>query len=596
ILRESHNPDIIGYARDIQKASGNLASLINDVLDYAKIESGEMRIECVEYGLSSVLNDIVNIVTPKVEEKGLELNVNIDDDIPNLLYGDEIHIKQCVINLLSNAVKYTVVGSVSLDVSYEIVEDNIIFLKYTVSDTGLGIKDSDLDRLFQPFEKVDSNSNKGGGGLGLSLVRKLLTMMDAELKVDSRYGEGSEFSFEVMQRVVKSDPIGGFSEAYNESVDSVQVYQEALHAPDAKILVVDDLKINLNVMKGLLKEINLKMDTATGGVLALKMMKKKKYDMIFLDHRMPEMDGIEVIRALKSDQENPNYETPCVALTANAVSGVREEYLKEGFADYLSKPVNYTKLEKMLIDYLPPEKVILPESPEFAPTTHKSIGTNFLFDVDNPLSDARFAEVSGVDLNEAIEHCVREEILIEAIQEFQANVNDKADKIEDLLASQDYNNYTIEVHSLKSSARIIGAVKLSEGAAYLEQCGNFIREHQENEVTLMDNGKDAISEVHSITPRMINLLRSYEYRLAAFEDATAYSVLDEREEISKEQLYDAYAGIREFVDAFDYESADSIIKMLEIYRIPDDEVEKYGIIKKLVGNIEREKLLEVLNE
>ncbi|MCR4715670.1 MAG: response regulator [Lachnospiraceae bacterium] len=595
ILRESQNPDILKYAKDIEQASSTLAALINDVLDFSKIEAGDIEIKCVEYGLSSMLNDIVNLVEPKAEEKGLELNVNVDDKIPNLLYGDEIRLKQCLTNLLSNACKYTMVGSINLDVSYEPVEDNIIFLKCSVADTGIGIKEADIEKMFQPFEKVDANSNKGGGGIGLSVVRKLLTMMDAELVIESRFGEGSTFSFELMQRVVKSNPVGAFNDNYNESIDSKHVYQEALHAPDARVLVVDDMKLNLTVMKGLLKEINLKLDTATSGIMALKMLSKKKYDLIFLDHRMPEMDGIEVLKNLREDKEGVNANTPCIALTANALSGAREEYIKEGFIDYLSKPVNSNKLEQMLIEHLPKRKVILPDSPEFAPTTHKTLGTSFLFDVDNPLVDARFAEVSGLDLKEGLENCAREEILIDAIKDFQANALDKAEKIEDLLAAQDYTNYTIEVHSLKSSARIIGASKLSEGAAYLEQCGNYIRNHDDTDVTLMDNGRDAISELHTLTPRMLNLLRSYDYRLAAFADISALQTFDERELISIEQLHDAYAGIREFVDAFDYESAESIIKMLEIYRIPDDEQEKYDIIKKLVGNIEREKLLEVLN-
>ncbi len=596
ILRESQNPDILGYAESIRTAGNTLISLVNDVLDFSKIESGNMQIECIEYGLSSMLNDIINMIEPRANDKGLDLIVNIDEEIPNLLYGDEIRLKQCIINLLTNAVKFTMVGKVTLDVGYEIIEDSIILLKFSVNDTGIGIKESEMNKLFIPFERSEEhkNANIEGTGLGLSVARKLLTMMDAELRVESKYGEGSTFSFGIMQRVIKSEAIGKMNDNYSDSLESRKVYQETLHAPDARVLIVDDVKINLTVMKGLLKEINIKIDTASSGMMALKHLDKKKYDLVFLDHRMPEMDGVEVLRELRERKDSVNIDTPVIALTANAVAGARETYINEGFIDYLSKPVDSSKLEKMLIEYLPEDKVILPDNPNFAPTTMKSVNTNFLFDVDNPLKDVRFAEVSGVDLKEGLEHCVREEILIEAIQDFQANAVSKAEKIEDLLAAQDYNNYTIEVHSLKSSARLIGATKLSEGAAYLEECGNFIRNREDNEVMLMDNGRDAISEVHGLTPRLLNLLRSYEYRLAAFEDIE-YEVFDERETISEEQLLEAYAGIREFIDAFDFESAESIIKMLEIYKIPDKEQEKYDIIKKMVNNIEREKLLEVLD-
>lgn len=597
ILRESQNSDIIGYAKGIKSASNTLISLVNDVLDFSRIESGEMQIECIEYSLSTMLNDIINMIEPKANDKGLDLKVNIDEEIPNLLYGDETRLKQCVINILTNAVKFTMVGSVTMDVGYEIIEDSIILLKISVTDTGIGIKESELETLFIPFERSEEhkNANIEGTGLGLSVVRKLLTMMDAGLKVESKYGEGSTFSFGIMQRVIKSEAIGSMNGNQPDSLEGGMVYQETLHAPDARVLVVDDVKINLTVMKGLLKDINLKLDTASSGMMALKYLDKKKYDLVFLDHRMPEMDGVEVLRALKERKDSVNIDTPVIALTANAVAGARETYIGEGFVDYLSKPVDSGKLEKMLIEYLPPDKVILPDDPNFAPTTMKSANTNFLFDADNPLKDARFAEVSGVDLKEGLEHCLKEEILIEAIQDFQANAVSKAEKIEDLLAAQDYNNYTIEVHSLKSSARLIGATKLSEEAAYLESCGNFIRNSAETEVTLMDNGKDAISELYRLTPRLLNLLKSYEHRLAAFEDIE-YETFDEREEISEEQLFEAYAGIREFIDAFDFESAESIIKMLEIYKIPDKEREKYDIIKKMVNNIEREKLLEVLDE
>ncbi|MCR4764463.1 MAG: response regulator, partial [Lachnospiraceae bacterium] len=363
ILREAEDKEILRYAADIKNAGNTLLSLVNDILDFSKIEAGKMDILPVQYQLGSTINDLVNMLSQKAEEKGLELILDIDPGLPTGLYGDEIRIKQCVTNILTNAVKYTEKGSVTLKMGFEQLDADEISLFVSVKDTGIGIKEEEIDKLFSPFERIEEIRNRTieGTGLGMSIVKKLLAMMDTKMNVKSVYGEGSEFSFAVKQKVTDATPIGDFAETYRKAVDSMERYRESFRAPDACVLIVDDTRMNLTVIRSLLKSTQLAVDTAESGRETLKMVCEKKYDCIFLDHRMPEMDGIETFEAMKTLKGNLNTGTPCIALTANAVAGAREEYLSRGFIDYLSKPVDPRKLEKMLIKYLPEEKVIKTE-------------------------------------------------------------------------------------------------------------------------------------------------------------------------------------------------------------------------------------------
>ena len=356
ILRESAEPETLSYASDIESAGKTLLSIINDILDLSKIEEGKMEIFPVQYDLSSLIGDIVNMTRPRADGKGLLFELRVDENIPHLLLGDEIRIRQCVLNVLSNAVKYTEEGSVTLSVGYEKLDGDKIALSFSVSDTGIGMKPEDMDRLFAPFARIEEQRNRNieGTGLGMSITKQLLALMNSRLNVESVYGEGSTFSFSIEQPVIDWEPVGGLGKRYGASTPH-RSYQELFHAPDARILVVDDTPMNLTVIRGLLKRTRIHIDTAALGREALAMAARERYDVIFIDHMMPEMDGIETLREL---QKLPGMENvPCVALTANAISGAREMYLDAGFSDYLSKPVDGPKLEKMLLEYLPPEKV-----------------------------------------------------------------------------------------------------------------------------------------------------------------------------------------------------------------------------------------------
>ena len=361
ILRESGEREVLDYAEDIESAGKTLLSIINDILDLSKIEEGKMEILPVQYDLSSLVNDLVNMTRRRAEDKGLRFVVQVDENTPHLLVGDEIRIRQCALNILTNAAKYTERGTVTLQIGYEKLNDEKIMLKLSVSDTGIGMKQEDMDRLFAPFARIEEKRNRNieGTGLGMSITKQLLLMMGSSLEVQSVYGEGSTFAFAVEQPVAKWEPIGAFAGRYSAGAQR-KAYRELFHAPDARILVVDDTPVNLSVIRGLLKRTRMQIDTAESGAEALRKAEDTAYDVIFIDHMMPEMDGVETLHRLRA---LPGAKTvPCVALTANAISGAREMYLELGFSDYLSKPVDGEKLEKLLLKYLPPEKMHDPAS------------------------------------------------------------------------------------------------------------------------------------------------------------------------------------------------------------------------------------------
>ena len=395
ILRESSDTGITGYAEDIMSAGNSLLGLVNDILDFSKIEAGKLDIIPVEYEFASVLNDLYNMIKKRAEDKGLKLELDIDPAIPAILYGDEIRVKQVITNILTNAVKYTEKGSVTLSIrrldgnkgrEQEGYGDshgmacfrNPVSLKVSVKDTGIGIREEDRERLFGAFERVDEKRNRTieGTGLGLNITRRLLALMDSSLSLESTYGEGSEFSFVLVQGISRDEPIGDMKSRWNRAASTHRVYRESFRAEEAYILVVDDTRMNLDVMKNLLKKTGIRIDTAGSGQEALELVRKNTYDVIFMDHRMPQMDGIECFRRMKQLPDHKCPEAPVISLTANAVSGAREEYLREGFADYLTKPIDSGRLEEMLIRYLPAGKVKLSEAPAAAGIRGKASGAS----------------------------------------------------------------------------------------------------------------------------------------------------------------------------------------------------------------------------
>ena len=317
-----------------------------------------MEIIPVSYETGIMVNDIVNMIKDRAEGKGLAFNVDFDSSIPRVLKGDEIRIKQCVLNLLTNAVKYTDEGSVSLTIGFQKIDDIRILMEFSIADTGAGIKPEDMDNLFSPFARIDEKKNRSieGTGLGISITKRLLDLMGSELRVSSEFGKGSVFSFGVEQEVLNPESVGEYTRKNTAGKGNRHSYKELFHAPSARILVVDDIRMNLTVITKLLKRTGIVVDTALSGAEAVKMASENEYDIIFIDHLMPEMDGIETLQKMKEQEgdSKPVY----IALTANAISGAREMYLDEGFTDYISKPVEGEHLEKLIMSYLPPEKLL----------------------------------------------------------------------------------------------------------------------------------------------------------------------------------------------------------------------------------------------
>ena len=358
ILRTSREKEVVEFAEDIQASGRTLLALINDILDFSKVEEGKLEIIPVSYEPGVMVNDLVNMVRERAKEKGLAVKIEFNRSIPRLLKGDEIRIKQCALNLLTNAVKYTKEGSVSLKVDCSAPEDGYIDLKFVIADTGIGIKPEDMENLFSPFMRIDEEKirNIEGSGLGISITKGLLELMGSHLEVESTYGEGSVFSFSVRQEVLNGEATGDYDVRMDPGEGKKREYKELFHAPDARILVVDDIRMNILVFTKLLRNSQMQIDTASSGPEAIKMAAGRSYDIIFIDHLMPEMDGIETLKHMKEAEggDRPVY----IALTANAISGAREMYLDAGFADYVSKPVEGEKLEKLIMSYLPPEKLL----------------------------------------------------------------------------------------------------------------------------------------------------------------------------------------------------------------------------------------------
>ncbi len=356
ILRECKDEEIKHYAEDIQNASHTLLSIINDILDFSKIESGKMEIIPVEYDLSSLIVDCYNMVYMRATDKNLAYKVTNDPQIPKILYGDEIRIRQIVTNLLTNAVKYTPHGSVALHVGYRKEDDQSIVLIISVSDTGVGISEANQKLLFEAFKRIEEKKNRSieGTGLGLAITKQLLGLMNGSISIQSKENEGSVFTVEIPQQIVRNIPIGDYRSSAQQT-EVTNLYHESFHAPDARILMVDDVNMNLKVTKALLKKTAIIVDCALSGPEALEMVAKEHYDVILLDHMMPKMDGIETLQHMMETQ-HLNNDTPVIALTANAIVGAREMYLAAGFRDYLSKPVKGEDLEKMLRKYLPSSK------------------------------------------------------------------------------------------------------------------------------------------------------------------------------------------------------------------------------------------------
>lgn len=363
ILRENDNETIQEYAHNIQSSSNMLLGLVNDVLDFSKIESGQLELVEGSYHLGTLLQDAMLLLNARTTGKAISTHLEIDSELPSKLYGDELRIKQVLTNLLSNAVKYTKEGSVTLKARCLWIDEENLVLRISVSDTGIGIKKDDLEKLFDSFKRLELSKNRNieGTGLGLNIAKSLVELMNGYVTVESEYGKGSTFTVSIPQLIVDKTPIGNLEETVRKYRNEQLKPGQRFIAPEAGILVVDDNIMNLSVIKALLKRTQIQTEIADSGAKCLELTKEKKYDIILMDHMMPDMDGIETLQKLRADVENPNQKSAVIALTANAIAGCREMYIEQGFDDYCSKPVKANLLDELLIHHLPKDIVQLVE-------------------------------------------------------------------------------------------------------------------------------------------------------------------------------------------------------------------------------------------
>ncbi|MBQ3796474.1 MAG: EAL domain-containing protein [Butyrivibrio sp.] len=607
ILRECKDENILEYAQNIEAAGKTLLSLINDILDFSKIEAGSMEIHEAEYELSSVLNDIYNMISIKAQQKALSLVFEVDKELPDKLFGDEMRFRQVVVNILNNAIKYTKEGSVTLNITGEKSFDNMINLKIDISDTGMGIKKDDLDSLFEKFKRLDEDKNKTieGSGLGLAITASLLELMGGSISVDSDYGKGSTFTIILPQKIMEETPIGDFKSRIASNIKERKKYKERFTAPNAEILVVDDTPMNHVVIRELLKPTKIRIESARSGAECLERQHNKRYDIIFLDYRMPGMDGTETFEAIKKDAASPNAKTPIIVLTANAISGARDSFLKVGFDDYLSKPIESDKLEATLIKFLPKEKVVMtkvgPEEPlekrngtskntnvtevsesGFTKEGYKSIASDEFSNEEMaqvPNLEPWMDKLEEIDASEGLKNCGSPDSYLNILKVYYESIESTRNNIENAYEERNWKDYTSYVHSLKSTSRTVGAMKLSKLSAKLEEAGNKL-------------DLNVISNYHT---ELLNLYSIIKYSLDSIPEIAGIEEESEsKQPITPNQLKDAYNSIIEVSQILDFDTLTFILDSLKNYSLPSEDKKTIGTISELAYKLKWDEVIKTV--
>ena len=572
IMEESRGRKVYGYACDIKAASQNLLTIINDILDLSKVESGKMELVLADYYIKSVVEEVVNMMKVAAAQRGLELICEFDTSIPCKYYGDDGRIKQILINIMNNAVKFTKEGFVKISVGGHPGNrkdmENIVF---RVQDTGVGIKQENLEKIFEDFKQVDSGRNRGveGTGLGLSITKRLVQLMKGSIEVESSYGVGSTFIVMIPQKIVDNrtlEEVPDVPRKESEHMDSFVV-------SNYKVLVVDDNLINRKVAIGFLKNYGFELYEAASGSEAIEMVKQTKFNMIFMDHMMPEMDGIEATKIIR-EECGLNGRTPVViALTANAMAGVREKFLNNGFQDFIAKPLDRRPLNEVLSRWIPNTyKKMLNVEDDGAAESQPKISFEDI-------------HITGIDIEEAKKHHSGEvEDFVELLNLYYMDGKRKRSYLMELLEKENYKDYGIEVHGLKSASANVGAMELSAQA----------REHEE----AATRGDVDFIKMHSA-----ELLSCYERQVEEIK-----KFLDQRQAVADEakgdegMTIDSATLLRELQDALkkleDFKSKECvhIIERLLQYELTGNESEKLKEIQGQLKMYEDDNAEKLLNE
>lgn len=666
-LREDLPDNAREYINEIKTSGKSLLTIINDILDFSKIESGKMDILPVEYEPMSIVNDVTNIIMARLEDKGVEFILDVDPNIPHKLYGDNERIKQIILNLTNNAVKFTNKGKVVLHLTFDRVGESEILLKGAVEDTGIGIKEQDISKLFQSFQQLDSKRNRNieGNGLGLAICKQLLTLMDGSIGVESVYEKGSTFSFELPQKVIDNKPsismkeskpviaaglissrhvrvhlrdavrqlgaeyvdlmddeelnliyekgvtylfvesallsgkirefvetnplvttvfITDPKESVGHDIKNIRIVKKPIYtlnlamifnnenihydyiesnneifdfiAPDAEVLIVDDNAINLTVAVGLLEPLKMKIDTATSGKEAVEKISGHMYDIVFMDHMMPEIDGVETTHIIR--RFHKEYDAvPIIALTANAVGGTMEMFLQEGMNDFVAKPIEVRILISKVKKWLPPEKIQKLGAAERAQVA-----------IAATEQEVELPQIGDLDVEAALRLAGTEKLFWSVLRDYYRVIEQKATTIRALEKEENWTAYTIEVHALKSASKQVGAHSLSEKAARLEQAGNE---------------KDA-ARIHRDTEEMLCQYCDYIPVLRPFFEESGKEEAD-KQPVSVEKLQQFFAELRDAMDNLDIDTMESISDKMNEYCYGEQQV-LFQQLQQAVENID----------
>lgn len=542
------------YLYNIQAAGEDLLSIIDDILDVTKIDSGDLEITEEEYEITSIVHDVINVIQVMLGEKDVKLLIDIDPNIPTGLKGDGVRIKQIMMNLLGNAVKYTEKGEIHLKIEGEPLEgqDARINLKVSVSDTGIGISEEQMADLFTVFKQANSRRNRsaGGSGLGLAISRKLVELMHGTIGAESELGKGSTFIFTVPQEVTDVRPcIDVNSQTTMQSMMEKEAHKKerekskkagrqiTFTAPDARILIVDDNKVNLKVAEGLLRPYHMNVETADSGSRAIEMIQGGQFDLVFMDHMMPVMDGVDATKIIREMQGEYFQKVAIIALSANAVRGAKEMFLEAGMNDFVAKPIEMRIMDRTLRKWLPEDKIISNKNAEEAISKEE----------DNAGMDPYQWQMAGIDMAAAMEYaCDDVDLYREILSDYRDSIHEKADVIERAAADRDLETFTMEVHSLKSTSKSIGALELSELARKLEEYGN------------KGNWADILAE----TPALLSVYRGFYDIMAPY-----CRVKEQRVEkpFDRGEVLSLLGQLLESVDEYDSIRGEEIIKQMSEY-------------------------------
>lgn len=571
ILREANQKDVLDYAYNIELAGKALLSIVNDILDISKIESGKTELVSGEYNVATSIYNFIEMSRARAEKKGILLKADIAENLPSKMYGDEMRLKQIYTNILNNAIKYTEKGEITLTLTGEEIGDDKIFTKATISDTGIGIREEDLDKIFDAFQRVDEEKNQKieGTGLGMSITKQLVELMGGKIYVESEYGKGSTFHVELVQGIVDRTPIGRIDQAVEQNREIEKHKRAVLLAPEAKLLVVDDNQMNLNVMKGLLKRTEMQVDLVLSGKEALEAVTKTSYDVILMDHMMPEMDGVEALHRLRKLKENQNPQAKVIVLTANAAIGSREEYLKMGFDDYLSKPIEAMNLENMIKKYLPKE--LVHEIEEVVEETQNLEEIEFLEEKLRPF---------GIHLKQGLIYVEGElEQYVDMVKLFLRQSEARKEKMRGFLKEGNTEEYTIEVHALKSNGKMIGSRKMSELAYEMEIQGR--------------NGK-----LEYLRQNQVKLEKGWEeleQGLRILMEEQQKTVMEETvETMTPEEVQVRVERLRNAIEEMDVEAAQEELETLLCGEMEQSQKERFMQVRNCLEEFSYQEALEIL--